>query len=324
MTTKEATQERAKAGTPKRTSARDRIREPLRFLWRCIDKFFGDGCSTMAAALSYATFFSLPALLSLILLIVGAAVDPGQVQRAILTQAGNLIGRAGAEQIGAILEHARQLDMNRGAAALLSGAAVLIGASTSFGALQGALNKVWGVKPDPRRGQIRNFLAKRIFSFGVVIGVIFLLLVSLALSAFLGAAGQRVTRAVGIPEALLQLSDWAISFAVLSGLFAGMYKLLPDARIVWRDVWVGAVATAFLFSLGKTLIGFYLGGADPGSAFGAAGSMAVVMIWIYYTSMIVLFGAEVTRVWTEWYGAGVRPQKGAVEVVETERTVQTG
>jgi membrane protein len=300
------------------------IREPLRFVWRCIDKFFGDGCSTMAAALSYATFFSLPALLSLILLIVGAVMDPAEVQRAILTQAGTLIGRAGAEQIGTILEHGRRLDMNRGAAALLSGIAVLIGASTSFGALQGALNKVWGVKPDPRRGQIRNFLAKRIFSFGVVIGVAFLLLASLALSAFLGAVGQRLTRMLGIPAALLQLTDWAISFAVLSGLFAGMYKLLPDARIAWRDVWVGAVATAFLFSVGKTLIGFYLGGTDPGSAFGAAGSMAVVMIWIYYTSMIVLFGAEVPRVWTEWYGAGVRPEKGAVEVVETERTVQAG
>jgi membrane protein len=300
------------------------FREPFRFLWRCIDKFFGDGCSTMAAALSYATFFSLPALLSLILLIVGAVMDPAEVQRAILTQTGSLIGRAGADQIRTILEHARRVDINRGAAALLSGVAVLIGASASFGSLQGALNKVWGVKPDPRRGQIRNFLAKRIFSFGVVIGVIFLLLASLALSALLGAVGERITRILGIPEALLQLTDWAISFAVLSGLFAGMYKLLPDARIAWRDVWVGAVATAFLFSVGKTLIGFYLGGTDPGSAFGAAGSMAVVMIWIYYTSMIVLFGAEVTRVWTEWYGAGVRPEKGAVEVVETERTVQTG
>jgi membrane protein len=301
-----------------------RIKEPLRFLWRCIEKFLGDGCSTMAAALSYATFFSLPALLSLILLIVGAAMDPTEVQRAILTQAGSLIGRAGAEQVATIIEHARRLDVNKGAAAILSGVAVLLGASASFGALQGALNKIWGVKPDPRRGQIRNFLAKRIFSFGVVIGVAFLLLVSLALSAFLAAAGQRITRTLGVPEALLQFTDWMLSFAVLSALFAGMYKLLPDARIAWTDVWVGSVATALLFVVGKTLIGFYLGGSDPGSAFGAAGSMAVVMIWIYYTSMIVLFGAVVTRLWTESYGAGVRPEKGAVEVVETEKVVASG
>ena len=300
-----------------------RIREPLRFLWHCIEKFIGDGCSTMAAALSYATFFSLPALLSLILLVVGSVMDPEEVQRALLTQAGNLIGRAGAEQVGTIIAHARRLDVNKGVTAVLSGIAVLIGASASFGALQGALNKVWGVKPDPRRGQIRNFLAKRIFSFGVVLGVAFLLLVSLALSAFLGAAGQRVTGFLGVPEALLQLSDWLISFAVLSALFAGMYKLLPDARIAWKDVWVGAVATALLFVVGKALIGYYLGGRDPGGVYGAAGSMAVVMIWIYYTAMVVLFGAEVTRVWTEWYGAGVRPHKGAVEVVETERVVDS-
>ena len=279
--THEATDEAAKEAARTRPSLGDRIREPLRFLWRCIEKFFGDGCSTMAAALSYYTFFSLPALLSLILLIVGAAMDPAEIQRAILAQAGNLIGRAGAEQIGTIIQHARRLDVDKGAAAILSGIAVLIGSTASFGALQGALNQVWGVRPDPRRGQIRNFLAKRIFSFGVVIGVAFLLLVSLALSAFLGAAGQRLTRAIGVPEALLQLTDWALSFAVLSGLFAGMYKLLPDARIAWRDVWVGAVATALLFTIGKTVIGLYLGGRDPGSAYGAAGSMDVVMIWIY-------------------------------------------
>jgi membrane protein len=103
-----------------------------------------------------------------------------------------------------------------------------------------------------------------------------------------------------------------------------MYKLLPDARIAWTDVWVGSVATALLFVIGKALIGIYLGGSNPGSAYGAAGSMAVVMIWIYYTSMVVLFGSEITRVWTEWYGRGVRPEKGAVEVVETEKVVDAG
>jgi membrane protein len=300
------------------------LREPPRFLWRCLDKYFGDGCSTMAAALSFYTFFSLPALLSLLLIIVGAAMDPREVQRAMLVQAGDLIGRAGAEQIRAIIEHARQVDVNRPTAAILSILAVALGATAAFGQLQSALNKVWGVKPDPRRGQIRNFLAKRIFSFGVVLGVAFLLLVSLALSAILSALGQRLTRNLGVSEGLIQFTDWVISFAVLSSLFAAMYKLLPDARIAWTDVWVGAVATALLFVVGKAVIGYYLGGSDPGSAYGAAGSLAVVLIWVYYTSMIVLFGAEVTRVWTEWYGRGVRPEKGAIEVVETERQVQRG
>jgi membrane protein len=299
-------------------------RELLRFFWRCLDKYFGDGCSTMAAALSFYTFFSLPALLSLLLLIVGTVMDPRDVQRAILTQAGDLIGRAGAEQIRTIIEHARQMDVNKPTAAALSIFAVALGATASFGQLQAALNKIWGVKPDPKRGQIRNFLAKRIFSFGVVLGVAFLLLVSLAFSAVLSALGQRLTRNLGMPEVILQFTDWAISFAALSAVFAAMYRLLPDARIAWTDVWVGAVASALLFVVGKSIIGYYLGDTDPGSAYGVAGSLAVVLIWVYYTSMVVLFGAVVTRVWAERYGRGVKPQRGAVEVVEVERQVQRG
>jgi membrane protein len=294
-----------------RASRTSTLREPLVFLWQCLYKFFGDECSTMAAALSFYTFFSLPALLSLILIIVGAAMDPADVQHALLTQAGNLIGRAGADQVRAILEHARRPDISKSAAAILSVIAVGLGASGAFGQLQSALNKVWGVKPDPQRSQIRDFLAKRIFSFGVVIGVAFLLLVSLAFSAFLSAVGQRLTRGLGVPEIILQFTDWLISFAALSAVFAGMFRLLPDARIVWRDVWVGAVASALLFVIGKTVIGLYLGGTDPGSAYGAAGSLAVVLIWVYYTSMILLFGAEITRVWAERYGGGVKPEKGA-------------
>src|SRR3712207_6446400 len=161
MTTKEAAKDAPKSGPRKRASVGAMAREPLRFIWRCLDKFFGDGCSTMAAALSFATFFSLPALLSLILLIVGAAMDPAEVERAILTQAGNLIGAAGADQVGAILQNARRPDVNKPAALILSILAVGIGASASFGQLQGALNKVWSVKPDPRRGQIRNYITKR-------------------------------------------------------------------------------------------------------------------------------------------------------------------
>jgi membrane protein len=300
------------------------VRELGRFLWRCLDKYFGAGCSTMAAALSFYTFFSLPALLSLLLLVIGAVMDPREVQRAILTQAGGLVGRAGAEQIRTIIEHARQVDVNRPAAAALSIFAVALGATASFGQLQAALNTIWGVKPDPKRGQIRNFLAKRIFSFGVVLGVAFLLLVSLAFSAILGALGQRLTRSLGVPEVILQFTDWAISFAALSAVFAAMYRFLPDARIAWTDVWVGAVASALLFVVGKSVIGYYLGDSDPGSAYGAAGSLAVVLIWVYYTSMVVLFGAVVTRVWAERYGRGVKPEKGAVEVIEVERQIQRG
>lgn len=301
-----------------------RLRDALRFLWGTLFKFFGDGCPTMAASLSFYTFFSLPALLSLLLLFVGGFADPQEVERAITEQAGGLIGRAGGDQVRVILTHARQTYVDRSAAALVSVAAVLFGATTAFAQLQDALNKVWSVKPDPRRNEIQNFLAKRVFSFGVVMAVAFLLLVSLALSAVLAAFGALVTGGLGAPAVLLQWANELFSFVVIASLFAVMFKLLPDARIAWSDVWAGALATALLFVLGKNVIGFYLGRTDPGNAYGAAGSLAVVLIWVYYSSMILLFGAEFTRGWAERYGSGVKPEKGAVEVVEEEHAVQRG
>jgi membrane protein len=301
-----------------------RLRDALRFLWGTVFKFFGDGCPTMAASLSFYTFFSLPALLSLLLLFVGGFADPQEVERAITEQAGGLVGRAGGEQVRVILAHARQTYVDRSAAALVSVAAVLFGATTAFAQLQDALNKVWSVKPDPRRNEIQNFLAKRVFSFGVVMAVAFLLLVSLALSAALAAFGALVTGGLGAPAVLLQWANELFSFVVIASLFAVMFKLLPDARIAWSDVWAGALATALLFVLGKNVIGFYLGRTDPGNAYGAAGSLAVVLIWVYYSSMILLFGAEFTRGWAERYGSGVKPEKGAVEVVEEEHAVQRG
>jgi membrane protein len=301
-----------------------RLRDALRFLWGTLFKFFGDGCPTMAASLSFYTFFSLPALLSLLLLFVGGFADPQEVERAITEQAGGLIGSAGGDQVRVILTHARQTYVDRSAAALVSVAAVLFGATTAFAQLQDALNKVWSVKPDPRRNEIQNFLAKRVFSFGVVMAVAFLLLVSLALSAVLAAFGALVTGGLGAPAVLLQWANELFSFVVIASLFAVMFKLLPDARIAWSDVWAGALATALLFVLGKNVIGFYLGRTDPGNAYGAAGSLAVVLIWVYYSSMILLFGAEFTRGWAERYGSGVKPEKGAVEVVEEEHAVQRG
>src|SRR5688572_29019781 len=301
-----------------------RLRDALRFLWGTLFKFFGDGCPTMAASLSFYTFFSLPALLSLLLLFVGGFADPQEVERAITEQAGGLVGRAGGERVRVILAHARQTYVDRSAAALVSVAAVLFGATTAFAQLQDALNKVWSVKPDPRRNEIQNFLAKRVFSFGVVMAVAFLLLVSLALSAALAAFGALVTGGLGAPAVLLQWANELFSFVVIASLFAVMFKLLPDARIAWSDVWAGALATALLFVLGKNVIGFYLGRTDPGNAYGAAGSLAVVLIWVYYSSMILLFGAEFTRGWAERYGSGVKPEKGAVEVVEEEHAVQRG
>ena len=299
-----------------------KIRQALLFLWRTVEKFFADGCPGMAAALSFYVFFSLPALLTMLLMLVGTVADPRDVQQAIVIQAEELMGPGAASQVRTVIEYARGTTVDTSAAALLGIAALLFGATTAFAQLQSALNRAWGVKPDPRRNSIRTFLTKRVFSFGVVLAVAFLLLVSLALTAIVGAIGDRLSAGLGVPEALLRAGNSVLSFAVVTALFALMFKLLPDAVIDWRDVWVGALGTALLFALGKTAIGAYLGSTDPGSAYGAAGSLAVVLIWIYYSSTIVLVGAEFTRVWTARYGHGLTPEPGAVEVVQEERPVE--
>jgi membrane protein len=300
------------------------ISEPARFLWHTLDRFFGNGCPGMAAALSFYTFFSLPALLALLLGLVGTFADPEAAQRAITTQIGGLIGQAGGDQVRTIIENARRTTGGTPVGTGLGIAAVVFGATTAFAQLQDALNRAWGVKPDPKRGQVLNFLVKRVFSFGVVLALAFLLLVSLVLTTVLAAFWTLLTTGLGAPAVLLGVANWLISFATVALLFAAMYKLLPDARIAWTDVWFGAVGTALLFVLGKDAISFYLGRSNPGSAYGAAGSLAIVLIWVYYSSMIVLFGAELTRVWAERYGSGVRPSRGAVEFVEVEHEVKRG
>jgi membrane protein len=300
------------------------IRGFLSLLWATVFAFFSDGCSTMAAALSFNTFLSLPALLTLLLSLVGRFTDPQQVQRAIVGEVGDLIGTAGAAQVAAIIGNASRSKETATIATVISLVVLILGATGLFAGLQGALNKAWGVKPDPKRNQIRVFLVKRVFSFGILITVAFLLLVSLALSTVIEAISAALTTQLGIPPLVLQVATAIGSFLVIALLFAVMFRYLPDARVSWRDVRAGAVGTALWFVLGRTLIGLYLGRADPGSVYGAAGSLALVLIWVYYTSMIVLFGAEFTKLWAQRYGKGIVPIKGAVAYVEEERSVAKG
>ena len=307
------------------------IRGFLGLLGATVVAFFSDGCSTMAAALSFNTFLSLPALLTLLLALVGRVADPAQVERAIVVQVGRLIGPASAAQVAAIISSANRSPHAASVATVVSLVALIVGATGAFAQLQLALNKAWGVKPDPHRNQIRVFFVKRVFSFGILITVAFLLLVSLAISAVISAISSALTTissalttSYGAPPALLQTLTAIGSLLVVAILFAAMFRYLPDARISWRDVRAGAFGTALLFVLGRTLIGLYLGKADPGSVYGAAGSLALVLIWVYYTSMILLLGAEFTKLWAQRYGKGIVPVKGAVAYVEEERKVKKG
>jgi membrane protein len=286
--------------------------------------FMSDECPRIAAALAYYTIFSLPPLLILLVLLAGSIWDPATVEEALRTQFAGMIGDDAADQIRTMIQSANQ--PGGGVISTILGlGALAFGATGAFIQLQSALNRAWEVEPDPSQGGLRNFVVKRMFSFGMLLGIAFLVAVSLALSAMLAAFGGMLGGALGgASELVLQALNFAVSFLVLAALFAAIFRFLPDARIAWRDVWVGALATSLFFVIGKFAIGVYLGRSDPGQAFGAAGSLAVLLVWIYYAAIVVLFGAEFTQTWAERRGSGIEPEEGAVRVVETTRQVDEG
>ena len=288
--------------------------------------FSEDDCPTMAAALSYYTVFSLPPLLVLLLTLLGAVLDPQDIQGTLEAQMRDAMGAGGAEQVRTILANADRPGAGGLVPTILSVVALLLGATGVFGQLQAALNKAWNVAPDPEKGGIKNMLLKRVFGIGMVFGLAFILLVSLVVSAVLSAFGDQLGRFLpsGLSAPVLEAINFVGSLAVISLLFGAIFKVLPDAEIGWRDVAVGAVVTGLLFVAGKFALGLYLGRSNPGEAFGAAGALALMLVWIYYSSMIVLLGAEFTQAWAERRGSGIVPEKGAVRVVrETRRLAES-
>jgi len=286
-------------------------------LKQSVREFLDDDCMTRAAALSYYTVFSLPPLLILILLLAGSIANPGDVRGSLEQQIDGLMGPAGGEQVRTMLSNAQR--PGGGLLPTIAGiAALLFGATGAFVQLQAALNRAWEVEPDPRQGGLKNFLFKRLMSFGMILSIAFLLLVSLAVSAALSAFGSRLERMLPGPVStpLVQGFDTALSLVVISALFAAMYKVVPDAAVDWYDASIGGVVTAVLFVIGKLLIGLYIGQSNPGEAYGAAGSLALLLLWIYYSAVIFLFGAELTQAWAEGRGHGIAPEEGARRLVE--------
>lgn len=288
---------------------------------RTVKAFMDDDCLTMGAALAYYTVFSLAPLLLTVISIAGIALGQQTVQHSIETQVAGLIGADAAKQVQTMLTSATQ-NRSTGLIGTVVGLIVLLaGATGTFASLQDALNKVWHVKPDPEAGGIKAFLGKRLLSFGMVLGVAFLLLVSLVLSAALSALGDWAGTI--LPTALsggfLRVLNFVLSFAVITVLFAALFKILPDAKIRWHDVWLGAAVTSMLFAIGKTAIGLYLAKSATASAYGAAGSFVLIVLWLNYASLILLLGAEFTKLWTSAQGNWAPPESGAVSVGKEEQ-----
>lgn len=280
---------------------------PMKTWWTLLkdtfQKWSTDKAPRLGAALSYYTVFSLVPLLVLTIAIAGLVFGKDAAQHAMMAQIESLVGPQSAAAIQQMLEIA-QKPSSGALASLIAIGTLLLGASGVFAQLQDALNTVWDVEPKAGRG-IRGVIKDRFFSFMAVLGTGFLLLVSLVLSAALAAFGKLFMNWLPGQEAVLHLANFTISFGVITLLFAMMFKLLPDAKIAWRDVWIGAGLTSLLFTIGKLLIGLYLGKSDVGSAYGAAGSLVILLVWVYYSSQILLFGAEFTSVYANRYGSRI-------------------
>jgi membrane protein len=285
-------------------------------------EFGQDDCASMAAALAYYTIFSLPALLVIAIWVAGLAFDPHEVQGYVGSEIEEVVGREGAAQVQTMIRRTQTPESGT-LAAIIGIGTLLFGATGALGQLQASLNRAWGVKPDPAAGGLKQFFVKRVLSLAMVLVVGFLLLAALVVTAAVSAFSERVLPGSWSGPALL-VANFAIDLGIVTLLFAALFKVLPDAKIAWRDVWVGAAVTGLLFALGKFGLGFYLGRSDIGSAYGVAGSLALVLVWIYYSGLILLLGAEFTQVWARRYGTEIQPAEGAVNVVERTFAIRNG
>jgi membrane protein len=280
----------------------------LKQIWNLVRISVGawvdDYAPSMGAALAYYTLFSIAPLLIIAIAVAGLVFGQEAAREEIVAQIQGIIGREGAIAVQGLLKSANE--PARGIfLTVVSIVTLVIGATTVFAELQSDLDRIWRVPAPAKENGIWILLRTRLLSFGLVLGLGFLLLVSLVISAAIAAFGKWWDGVFQGWEALLQALNFGISFAITTLLFALIYKLMPRARIAWRDVWVGAGVTAFLFEIGKFLIGLYLGKTSVASGFGAAGSLVVLLVWVYFAAQIFLLGAEFTWVYSHAYGSKV-------------------
>jgi membrane protein len=301
-----------------RSARRSFFGTALKLLKLTVEEWLQDKAPQLGAALAYYTVFSLAPLILVLLAIVGVIFrdDPAGAWSKLTEQMSYFLHKSAVQMVENIAEKASQPGKST-LATIIGVTLALFGASGVFGQLQDALNTVWGVKAKPGLG-IWGFLRTRFLSFAMVAGVCFLLLVSLAIEALLKGFSHYIQSVV--PGGLtIAVSVYLIfDFAVITTLFAMIFKILPDVKTRWRDMWVGAVMTAVFFLIGKWALGLYLGSGTAASAYGAAGSLITLLLWIYYSSQILLFGAEFTQVYASEFGSPIEPDKYAVRIEQKE------
>ena len=282
----------------------------------CVNFIKGD-CLNHASSIAFYTIFSLPAVLIIALSIGSAFYERNTVQDELLNQVSRLIGRDSTKEIESILLNAA-IDSTSFFAKTVGIVTLIFSATTVFISLQTSINSIWGIKPKPQRGYVK-YIVNRLLSLAMVISIGFVLLVSLLADALLVVFQGVLSHAMaGITLYIINIVNAIISLSFVTVVFAMLFKVLPDARVKWKDVWVGSLVTTVLFALGKYLIGFYLGNSSFNSAYGAAGSLVIILVWVYYSTVIFLFGAELTFVYAKEIGGGIQPYSNAVKVETIE------
>lgn len=290
----------------------------MKLIWDAISDFIEDNCMQLAAALTFYTLLSITPLLVLTISIASLVVSPADVQGEVESIAQSVMGPKGGEQLKALMSSGA-VSGESTVARIVSIVVLIFGATGVMVQLQSSLNRIWEVRVKPDRSSIKTFILKRVLSFGMIMAIAFVLLVSLIVTTGVRAVADHFSGVLDSQAAQLAIGEGATLLTVIL-VFAAMFKVLPDAKIVWRDVWFGAAVTAVLFTTGKFLIGLYLGSQDLGSTYGAASSLVLFLLWTYYSSIILFFGTELTQMWARHHGRAIEPSDGAMRVSERKGT----
>ena len=295
------------------------VQRPLAPVKQVFVEFFNDDAFTLAAALAYYTALSFAPMIILLLTI--ASYLPGSTRARLEAQLYELLDEKAADVLTTIIRAAQEQKDVASTAGMISAATLLFSASGVFAQLQAALNRIWNVKAKPGGG-VMAWVRKRLLSFGMVLALAFILIVSVVATAIIAGMFKAESGArAGWVGTILQVVNFAVTIGVFTALFGMIFKFLPDVKIAWRDVWFGALLTALLFAAGKLLIGLYLGNSAVGSSYGAAGSLIALLVWVYYSGLILFLGAEITEVWAERRGSSIEPDEYAVRVEREEHEV---
>lgn len=296
-----------------------RMRLSLKAIWTLlktsVTEWVDDKAPRLGAALSFYTAFAIPPLFIIAIFIAGLVFNPNAVRSQMFSEVGGLIGQKAAHAIESAMA---EYQNHKGTFASVAATITLILTATGlFIELQDALNTIWKVEAKPGHG-VKGFIRIRLMSFATVVGIAFLLMVSLIVSAALAALSGYFSELLPALGVLSEIANGLVSFGVITVLFALIFKILPDIKISWRNVWIGGAVTSFLFTVGKFLLGWYLGRSTMASAYGAAGSIVLILLWVYYSAQILFFGAEVTKVYATRFGEQAQPASYARWVSESQ------